>query len=275
MKKHLNAKAKGVLALTVVLAVVLALTGTAADAWPQRAVQAVMTPLRAGVTSLTRQAQKIYSYIFRYEALEAENQELKARIAEIENDARMTDTLLRENQRLRELTELKEEREDFTLASAYIITWDSNDWTSSFTINKGSGSGITVDMVAMTAQGEVVGLVTEVGSNWATVTTVLDSALEISANISSSGYAGMVQGAYTTGAEGMLRIDYLPTDAVIRNQEQVVTAGSTLYPRDLILGYVADAGFDETGVAKYALLTPAADFENLEQVFILTHYVHE
>ena len=165
MKKHLNAKAKGVLALTVVLAVVLALTGTAADAWPQGAVQAVMTPLRAGVTSLTRQAQKIYSYIFRYEALEAENQELKARIAEIENDARMTDTLLRENQRLRELTELKEEREDFTLASAYIITWDSNDWTSSFTINKGSGSGITVDMVAMTAQGEVVGLVTEVGSN--------------------------------------------------------------------------------------------------------------
>ena len=275
MKKHLNAKAKGVLALTVVLAVVLALTGTAADAWPQRAVQAVMTPLRAGVTSLTRQAQKIYSYIFRYEALEAENQELKARIAEIENDARMTDTLLRENQRLRELTELKEEREDFTLASAYIITWDSNDWTSSFTINKGSGSGITVDMVAMTAQGEVVGLVTEVGSNWATVTTVLDSALEISANISSSGYAGMVQGASATGAEGMLRMDYLPTDAVIRNQEQVVTAGSTLYPRDLILGYVADAGFDETGVAKYALLTPAADFENLEQVFILTHYVHE
>ena len=61
MKKHLNAKAKGVLALTVVLAVVLALTGTAADAWPQRAVQAVMTPLRAGVTSLTRQAQKITS----------------------------------------------------------------------------------------------------------------------------------------------------------------------------------------------------------------------
>ena len=69
----------------------------------------------------------------------------------------------------------------------------------------------------------------------------------------------------------MLRMDYLPTDAVIRNQEQVVTAGSTLYPRDLILGYVADAGFDETGVAKYALLTPAADLKTLEQVFILIH----
>lgn len=272
MKKHLNFKAKGVLAITVVLAVVLALAGTFG---PQKVVQTILTPLRAGAAGLTRQAQKLYSYMFRYDALEAENQELKARIAEMERDARVADTLQRENQRLRDLTELKKEREDFELTSAYIITWDSNDWTSSFTISKGSGSGIAEDMVAITAQGEVVGLVTEVGSNWATVTTVLDSALEVSANIASSGYAGMVQGAYTTGAEGMLRMDYLPTDAVIRNNEPVVTAGSTLHPRDLILGYVADAGFDETGVAKYALLTPAADFENMEQVFILTNYKHE
>ena len=266
MKKHLNSKAKVVLALTVVLAVALALTG---GFGPQKVVQTILTPLRAGATGLTRQAQKLYSYIFRYEALETENQELRARIAELEDDARTADSLQRENERLRELAE------DYQLASAYIITWDSNDWTSSFTINKGSGSGIAEDMVAITAQGEVVGLVTAVGSNWATVTTVLDSALEVSANIASSGYAGMVQGAYTTGAEGMLRMDYLPTDAVIRNNEPVVTAGSTLYPRDLILGYVADAGFDETGVAKYALLTPAADFENMEQVFILTSYQNE
>ena len=269
MKKHLNSKAKAVLALTVVLAVALALTG---GFGPQKVVQTILTPLRAGATGLTRQAQKLYSYIFRYEALETENQELRARIAELEDDARTADSLQRENERLRELAELKKEKEDYQLASAYIITWDSNDRTSSFTINKGS---IAEDMVAITAQGEVVGLVTAVGSNWATVTTVLDSALEVSANIASSGYAGMVQGAYTTGAEGMLRMDYLPTDAVIRNNEPVVTAGSTLYPRDLILGYVADAGFDETGVAKYALLTPAADFENMEQVFILTSYQNE
>lgn len=277
MKKFLNTKVKVVLALTVVLAVALALTGALGrgGSWPQRAVQTLLTPLRAGINDLTRQAQQIYSYIFRYETLEAENEELRARIAEMENDARTTDTLQRENQRLKELVGLKEEREEYELVSSYIITWDSNDWTSSFTINKGSGSGIQTDMVAITAQGEVVGLVTAVGSNWATVTTVLDSSLEVSAIIPSSGYAGMVQGAYTTGAEGMLRMDYLPTDAVIRNNDQVVTAGSTLYPRDLILGYVADAGFDETGVAKYAILTPAADFENLEQIFILTNYVNE
>lgn len=277
MKKFFNTKVKAVLALTVVLAVALALLGALGQGagLPQRIVQGIMTPLRSAMNDLTRHAEKLYSYIFRYEALEAENQALREQIAEMENDARTTDTLQRENQRLRELVGLKEERQDFELVASYIITWDSNDWTSSFTIDKGTGSGIQEDMVAITAQGEVVGLVTAAGSNWATVTTVLDSSLEISANIASSGYAGMVQGAYTTGSEGMLRMDYLPTDAVIRNEDQVVTAGSTLYPRDLILGYVANAGFDETGVAKYALLTPAADFENMEQVFILTNYVNE
>ena len=277
MKKFFNTTVKAVLALTVALAVALALLGALGQgaSLPQRIVQGIMTPLRSAMNDLTRHAEKLYSYIFRYEALEAENQALREQIAEMENDARTTDTLQRENQRLRELVGLKEERQDFELVASYIITWDSNDWTSSFTIDKGTGSGIQEDMVAITAQGEVVGLVTAAGSNWATVTTVLDSSLEISANIASSGYAGMVQGAYTTGSEGMLRMDYLPTDAVIRNEDQVVTAGSTLYPRDLILGYVANAGFDETGVAKYALLTPAADFENMEQVFILTNYVNE
>ena len=62
---------------------------------------------------------------------------------------------------------------------------------------------------------------------------------------------------------------------MIRNRDQVVTAGSTVYPRNLILGYVVDAGIGDTGVAKYAVLEPAADIHNLEQVFILTNYAQE
>ena len=52
----------------------------------------------------------------------------------------------------------------------------------------------------------------------------------------------------------------------------MVTSGSTVYPRGLIMGYVVDAGFEETGVAKYALLEAAADIRSLEQVFIITEY---
>jgi rod shape-determining protein MreC len=62
---------------------------------------------------------------------------------------------------------------------------------------------------------------------------------------------------------------------VIRNHDQVVTSGSTVYPRNLVLGYVIDAGLSNTGVAKYAILEPAADIDNLEQVFVLTGYAQE
>ena len=47
---------------------------------------------------------------------------------------------------------------------------------------------------------------------------------------------------------------------------------AAVYPKDLIIGYIIDAGYDETGVAKYAKLTPAANFDQLEQVFIITHF---
>ena len=79
---------------------------------------------------------------------------------------------------------------------------------------------------------------------------------------------------YIMGTE-ILRMNYLLTDAIVKNNDQVVTTGSTVYPKGLILGYVEDAGFDETGVAKYAMLRPAADLEDLEQVFVITDYVSE
>ena len=70
----------------------------------------------------------------------------------------------------------------------------------------------------------------------------------------------------------MLRMDYLPSAAVVRNNDQVVTAGSTVYPRNLILGYIVDWAMNDNGIAKYAILKPAADVDSLEQVFIITDF---
>jgi rod shape-determining protein MreC len=127
-------------------------------------------------------------------------------------------------------------------------------------------------MCAITEEGAVVGLVIESGSNYAVIKSVLDSSLEISGTIASSGYSGMVQGGYTAGVKDQLLMEYLPSSAVIRTNDQVVTAGSTVYPRNLILGYVSQAGFTDTGVAKYAYLRPAANIDSLEQVFIITQF---
>lgn len=257
------------LLVTAGLAVATNLTGmTVGDLL----VQTVLTPLRTGASALTDRAEKLYNYIFEYEKLAAENAALREELSQMRDDSRDAASIKRENDRLRELLQLKKEHEDYQLVDAYIITWDSNDWSKSFTINRGTSSGIEAGMCAITESGEVVGVVTEAGSNYAKVKTVLDSSLDISALIATSGYSGMVRGGYASGLDGMLRMDYLPSGAVIRNNDQVVTAGSTVYPRNLILGYIVDAGINDNGIAKYAVLEPAADIDALEQVFILTGF---
>ncbi len=273
MKHYFSRRIRTVLIIAVLLAVVLAVvSGVTGKNYPAMVVQGVMTPLRAAVSRMRDQAEQLYSYMFKYEALAAENAMLKEQLAQMEDDARKADSVSRENDRLRSLVALKDTHEDYVLVDAYVIAWESSDWNNTITVNRGSAGGIDTGMCAITANGQVVGLVTEVGSNYAVITTLLDSSLEISASIASSGHNGMVQGNHIVGNENLLRMDYLPSSAIIRNNEQVVTSGSTLYPRDLILGYIVDAGFNDTGVAKYAILEPAADIDTLEQVFILTSY---
>ncbi len=276
MRHLFNTKTKVILVVALLLTGVLAVLGSiASTGGPNQVVQSLLTPIRAGANALTQQAEQFYSYIFEYEALQAENELLREQIAQMEDDARLADSTARENQRLRELLELKSIHEDYEMVDANIIAWSSNDWTNTMTVNRGSNAGIEEGMCAITANGEVVGLVTEVGTNYAVVKTILDSTLEISATIASSGYNGMVTGGYIEGHETLLQMDYLPSSAIIRNSDQVVTSGSTVYPRNLILGYIVDAGFNDTGVAKYAIVEPAAEIARLEQIFILTNYSTE
>jgi rod shape-determining protein MreC len=274
MRHYFSTRIKVVLALAVLFAVLLGVAGSlTGKEKPSGFLQTLLTPLRSGAYALTGQVERLYNYIYEYDALLAENEALKEQLAQWQENAREADTLARENAQLRQLLKLMEANPDYKLVDAYVITRSSSDWTSTFTINRGEDSGIGVGMCAITANGEVAGIVTEVGRNYAVIKTVLDSSLEVSAYIASSGYSGVVTGCYTSGHSDMLRMDYLSSTAVIRNRDQVVTAGSTYYPRNLILGYVVDAGFDDVGVAKYAILEPAADIANLEQVFIMTEYL--
>ena len=273
MKRFFTSRVWTVIIIAVLLTVILAVgSNLIGGDGSGSLVQSILSPIRAGTSYLTDQAEQLYNYIFKYESLLAENEMLKERLSQVEDDARRADAVSRENDRLRAMLEFTELNPEYDFAEGYIISWSSNDWSNTFTINRGEDAGIAPGMCAITANGELVGLVDEVGSNYSVIKSVLDSSLEISATIASSGYNGMVKGGYATGLDGFLRMNYLPSSAVIRNNDQVVTTGSTVYPRDLVLGYVIDAGFDTTGVAKFALLQPAANINALEQVFILTNY---
>ncbi len=86
--------------------------------------------------------EKLYGYIYEYDRLAAENEELKAQISEMEEAVRESQAANEENELLRELLELREKRKDFVFESATVISWSSSNWESAFTISKVISSGI-------------------------------------------------------------------------------------------------------------------------------------
>lgn len=272
-----STKLKTILIVAVVIAIIagVAMIVSANTGFGENLVGSVLSPIRAGIAAIDRQAERYYDYIFSYESLQAENVKLKKEILDMQEDIRSAEELQRENERLHTLLDLAAEHEDYSFVSSYIISWDSSNYKSAFTIGKGTNYGLEEGMCAVTEDGQVVGIITKVGFNWATVTTIMDSSLEISASMASSGHTGVVQGTFLPDGSSILRMNYLLTDAIVKNDDQVVTTGSTLYPRGLLLGHITNASMDETGVAKYATLAPSCELDKLEQVFIITEYAEQ
>ena len=256
--------------MAILTTVIVAVSGATTPG--QNIVGTLLTPLRSSVAAIDRQALRLYNYVFSYEALKAENAALKQQIADMEEDIRTAEELQRENHRYELALGIVNTHEDYVLEPAYLISWDGSAWRSTFTIGKGERHGLQTGMAAITETGQLVGLLTDVGENWATVTTILDSQMEISASIASSGYTGVVEGTYESENTQILRMNYLSNDAVLKNNDQVVTTGSTLYPKGLLLGKITNVSLDETGVAKFAALKTTDDLENLEQIFVIKDY---
>ena len=164
MKHFFTSRVRVVMVVAVLLAVLLAVAGNLLGKdIPGMVVKGVLTPLRTGMSKLVDQAERYYSYIFRYEALEAENEMLKEQLAQLEDNSRKLDSVQRENDTLRDLLELKKDHEDYAMVDAYIIARPSDDFTSTLTINRGQNAGIEVGMCAVTEHGAVVGLAVDYG----------------------------------------------------------------------------------------------------------------
>lgn len=275
-KRFWTKRVRALVIIATVLAVLVtlgtALTKSSGSGWGTNLVSSVMTPLRSGLRAIDRTALQLYDYVYRYEKLEAENENLRQEVARQEAAIDTAERYRRENQRLRELLELEQENEEFSYVSAYVISWDTSVWESRITVNKGSRDGLDVGMCAITSTGQVVGLVTECGSNWATISTIYDVSVQISAQVASSGCSGVVQAVRTEDMGSSLQMRYLPASAALINGERVITAGSEKFPKGLLLGTVENSGMDETGISKFATLSTQLQPAQLEQVFIITNY---
>lgn len=276
MKKLFTTKVRVVLVLAVLAALI---TIGCTLLWPgsatpvNNAISAITNPMKNGVTILVKKAESLYDYIFKYELIQAENEQLRQELADMTADIRNAQTYKEENERLRELQGLAEKHTDYELEIANVVSWGGSGYGSVMTISKGETAGLSTGMCVITESGQVVGLITETGNNWASVTTILDTTSEIGAYIFGSGYTCIASGDFTLMDEGKLLASYLSSSATIRNSDQLLTSGDgDIYPPGLVLGNVTDVGNDETNVAQYAIITPTVDITSVEQVFIIKSF---
>lgn len=271
-------KSKGiVIALAVVVIALIA--GIAAYNLGGRAgslgnfVSAVTAPVEKGVSAVFEWLEQTYGYMYEYDKLKAENEELKKTIAEMEEEIRESADALDENARLRELLNLAEKRKDFDFESATVISWTASNWESSFTISKGENSGIEIGDSVVTESGALVGQVIAISSSTATVRTLIDTGTDVGALIDSTGGAAIVSGDFTLMRQGCVKLSFLPEGTTLLAGDVILTSGKgEVFPSGLVIGHVADVYLEESGLTEYAVVEPAAKLSELTQVFVIKDF---
>lgn len=275
MKKVFGTKSRIIIVIALVLAAAIALGGVVLSGRSNifsNLANSVMTPLRQIATDVANKTQDIYAHLYKYDALEAENKLLRQELADMKAEIRDATSLTEENQRLKKLLGVVEDHDDYELVVASVVSYDSSNWNSTFTIGKGSNSGIDTNMCVITEDGNLVGIVTETGLNWSVVTAITDVSTEIGAVVFRTGDIGVAEGDFQLMREGRLKLDYLPTGAELLNGEDVLTSGGELYPQGLVIGTIYDVVQESSGISKYAVIEPSASVDDLIQVFVITYF---
>ena len=239
------------------------------------AANTLASPFRAAYTAVADWFNDKQKYYKDYTALEEENAALRKENAEMEETVRQARADREENKRLRELLNLREQRRDITsdMEAAYITEHSVTNWTSSLTLNKGSAHGVENGDCVIDETGALVGIISEVGYNWSTVLTLVDTDTSLGAKVFRTDDLGVAQGNFTLMGEGRLRLDYLPADCQLLGGDLVVTSGlGGYYPSDLVIGSVVEVQMDDSGAASYAILEPKLDFDSLTEVFIVKSF---
>lgn len=274
-RSHHNKGLKIVAAAVVLAAVTLAVSlFSGGSSGPFSGALGVVTaPLRSAFSSFAGWIEDRYNYAFQYDALVQENEQLRQRNAELEANARAAQDALEENERYRDLLGLTQKRSDLELESAYITARGASNWASTMTLNKGSKHGVSEGNCVIDQYHNLVGVVDEVSYTWCTIITVIDPEIEMGALVSRTNSAAILEGDFSLMGEGKLKLTYLPENTQLISGDEVMTSGmGGVYPSGLKAGTIDEILTDASGMSRYAVITPAADLDDLRQVFIIKQF---
>lgn len=233
---------------------------------------ALISPLQEVVSKVTHPIGNFFSTLVRLPSIRREKEELKDRVAALEEQVNTTTA---DQNRLRQLETLLGLQESIgpkvqTTAAQVISSGVSNfEWTIS--IDKGSNQGIAVDMPVVAPAG-LVGHVIQVSPNASVVQLIIDPDSAVAGRLDVTGKTGLLTGE---GGQDM-RMGLVDTTTDVGPDERVVTAGyripgvaTSLYPPNVLIGTVSRVLPDPAALEKFITVRPAVDFSTLDLVLVV------
>ena len=276
MKEYLKKNGIKVGIVVFAAALLIGLGSAARDGkigFVQNATGVIKAPVQKVLSSAVNWLDTVYGYLYEYNSLVAENESLRSQLADAQEAARNGIEASEENARLRELLNLREQHTDYEMESSKVVLWSSSNWSSAFTISKGSSSGIELGDPVITEYGAVVGQITELGETWATVSTLIDVDMSVGAFIGATGSSGMVVGEFAHMQDKKAKLTFLADGAQIFVGDEVLTSGSGgAFPAGLVIGKITNVQTEAGGQIEYGIVEPQCDLDSLVQVFIIKNF---
>lgn len=273
-RNKIEIPSKYVLLVLAILCIIMMVLSYTADVFsgPLKVVSGyTVVPFQKGIESAGSWLFNRSEDIKKLKELTIENEALQSQVDEltIKNNKLMQDKY--ELSELRQLFKLDEEYEAYNTVGARVIGKDTGNWFNTFLIDKGENDGIAVDMNVLAGSG-LVGIITEVGPNWATVKSIIDDDSNVSGMIQSTSDILIVEGSLELMDEGILKFSQLEdTEDVVRVGDQIVTSYiSSKYLPGISVGYITEVALDSNNLTKSGYLTPVVDFKHLSTVLVIT-----
>lgn len=236
----------------------------------RNAVSMVVVPLQKGMNNLGLWTYDKVTTLQEISVVLDENNELKNQIDNLteENNQLRQDSY--ELTRLRELYKLDEKYPGYTKVGARVIGVTTDNWSKAFKVDKGLDDGIKKDMNVI-ASGGLVGIVAEVGKNYSIVKTIIEDNNSVSGMLIDTNDTCIVEGDIELSDSGLVHLNRIKADITVRNGDKIVTSNiSDKYLQGILIGYAKDVTADSNNLTQSGYLVPAVDFNNLQEVLIIT-----
>ncbi len=238
-------------------------------------MDAVCTPFQWCLQKITDGISGFGLYFSSVDALQKENQELKEEINSLRADLERQKYATEENAALRRYMNIASDYSSFVFIDAKVIAKESVSYMTVFKVDKGEKDGVRKNMPVITTDG-VVGYVSSVSAFTCKITAIIEAGTSVGAYIPQRNVYGILKGSYNLKADGNVQLSYIDEKAVFYVGDSVYTNGDgSIYPRGLLIGTVSEVAYDAYSRTLSATVSPAVDFEKIEQVLIITDFSNQ